>query len=68
MKIKRLTRIGFKRVYNKANKLPSCMKRKFVQCKRCKKMAAYDYVPFSLSSPIITTPCGHSFRYDYKEF
>jgi hypothetical protein len=65
-----LTDIGFKRVYNKKNKLLSGHERAFVKCRRrkCNTRAAYDFVPFSLSSPILTTPCGHSLREDYKPF
>jgi hypothetical protein len=66
--IKTLTRIGFKRVYNKRHPLPRGNDRKFVECRKCKRKAAYDFVPFSLSSPVITTPCGHSFRENFKEF
>jgi hypothetical protein len=68
MKKKKLTEIGFKRIYNKENQLISGYRRAFVKCKRCKTMAAYDYVPYSLYNPIMTTPCGHSFRDYYKSF
>lgn len=34
-------------------------RRTFKQCRKCKRVAYYDYVPFSLSNPITTMPCGH---------
>lgn len=34
-------------------------KRSYVKCKTCGRVAYRDYVPFSLSNPIITQPCGH---------
>lgn len=33
--------------------------RQWVRCKRCGRVAYRDYVPFSLSNPILTMPCGH---------
>lgn len=36
-------------------------KRAWVQCKECAKVMYYDYVPYALSNPIMTTSCGHSF-------
>ncbi len=34
-------------------------KRAFVKCRDCGKPAYYDYLPYSLSNPIMTMPCGH---------
>lgn len=34
-------------------------KRQYVRCKECKNVAYYDYIPFSLSNPVMTQPCGH---------
>lgn len=42
-------------------------RRSYVRCRRCGKRSYYDYVPYSLSNPIFTTPCGHDFRTDYEE-
>lgn len=33
--------------------------RQWVACKTCGRVAHYDYVPYSLSNPIMTMPCGH---------
>ena len=33
--------------------------RQWVRCKTCKRIAYYDYVPYSLSTPIHVMPCGH---------
>jgi hypothetical protein len=66
MKTKSLTRIGFKRKYNKENPLPKGYKRQFYECRKCKNKAAYDFVPYSLSNPILTSPCDHWFKENYK--
>jgi hypothetical protein len=63
---KKYTIIGFKRMINKKFKLLRGYERQFVMCKRCGKKAYYDYVPYSLSNPIMTTPCHHFFKQDYK--
>jgi len=34
-------------------------KRQWVKCKECAKVTYYDYVPYSLSNPIMILPCGH---------
>ncbi len=34
-------------------------KRQWVRCRTCGCVAHYDYVPYSLSAPIMTMPCGH---------
>jgi hypothetical protein len=34
-------------------------KRKHVRCIECKQRFHYDYIPYSLSTPIIVLPCGH---------
>ena len=34
-------------------------KRQWVRCNQCRRVAYYDYVPYSLSNPIMTLPCGH---------
>lgn len=34
-------------------------KRAWYRCKRCSKVYWRDYVPYSLSNPIIYLPCGH---------
>lgn len=67
-KEKKLTDIGFKRYINKKYPLTWKYHRAFVKCKKCKTQSWYDYVPFSLSNPIMTTTCGHSFKDDYIDF
>lgn len=64
---KTLTDIGFKRVINKKTVLRKGYKRQFVKCSICKQKAFYDYVPYSLSNPVRSTPCSHWFS-EYKEF
>lgn len=39
--------------------VPRGMNRQWVKCKTCGRVAYYDYVPYSLSNPIMTMPCGH---------
>ena len=34
-------------------------KRQWLRCRQCFRMQFYDYVPYSLSNPIMTTICGH---------
>lgn len=34
-------------------------KRQWRQCRACKCVAYYDYVPYSLSNPIMCMPCPH---------
>lgn len=48
----------------KIPKLKSGYERKWMQCKECKRVYYYDYIPYSLSAPIMTTNCGHSIGYD----
>lgn len=62
------TDIGFKRVVNRDNPLQKGYERAFVKCKRCKNRAFYDFIPFSLSNPIMFVYCGHDFGSDYKPF
>jgi hypothetical protein len=33
--------------------------RQWVKCRKCGRVAHYDYVPYSLSNPIMTMPCSH---------
>ena len=63
-----MTDIGFKRFINKHNPLTGRTERKFVKCKRCKAKSYYDYIPYSLSNPLMVPDCGHSFYDYYKEF
>ena len=41
--------------------VPKGMKRQWVRCKdkKCKRVFYYDYVPYGISNPIMTMPCGH---------
>jgi hypothetical protein len=64
----KLTDVGFKRVINKKNPLSKGRERAFVKCRKCKTQSYYDFVPYSLSNPIMTTPCGHSYYQYYKSF
>ena len=34
-------------------------KRQWIACKQCGRVSYYDYVPYSLSNPVMTLPCGH---------
>lgn len=34
-------------------------KRAYVRCKQCNETYWYDYVPYSLSNPIMCLPCCH---------
>lgn len=38
----------------------SGFQRQWTKCKTCGNIAFYDYVPFSLSNPVMVLPCGHS--------
>lgn len=40
--------------------------RKWLQCRECKKVYAYDYTPFGIGNPITWTPCGHSLGHRYN--
>lgn len=33
--------------------------RQWVRCKACRRVAYYDYLPYSLGTPSMTLPCGH---------
>lgn len=39
--------------------IPVGHERQWVKCKTCGNVAYYDFVPYTLSSPIMTLPCGH---------
>ncbi len=34
--------------------------RQWVECKRCKQVSYYDFVPYSIGNPIKILPCGHN--------
>lgn len=34
-------------------------KRQWIRCKRCGRVQYYDFVPYSLSSPVTVSACGH---------
>jgi hypothetical protein len=34
-------------------------KRQWLRCRKCGRIQYYDYLPGSLSNPIMTTACGH---------
>lgn len=68
MEISEMTDIGFKRKVNQLYKKSDGYEREFVKCKKCGERAYYDFVPYSLSNPIQTTPCGHDIKYHYTSF
>lgn len=39
-------------------------KRQWVKCNKCGKPAYYDFTPYSLSTPLMTMPCGHGLGID----
>lgn len=39
--------------------IPKGHKRQWLKCRTCATVAYYDYVPYSLSNPIMWMPCGH---------
>lgn len=47
--------------------VPSGMERQWVRCRECKRRAYYDYIPYSLSNPIMTLPCGHGAALRFSE-
>ncbi len=54
----------------KHHKIPAIAKgckRQWVKCKECGKVYWYDYVPFSLSQPIMEMPCGHGLGQDFRD-
>lgn len=59
---------GFKISVNRRLPVKNGYNRAFSKCNKCGNRVYYDYVPYSLSNPIITTPCGHDFKYHYKSF
>jgi len=68
IKSKDLTRTGFKRIINRKYKLAKGYARVFEECKKCKAKAFRDYVPYSLSNPILTSVCEHRYYETYKSF
>lgn len=42
-------------------------KRQWVRCKKCGRIAYYDYVPYSLSNPVMIMPCGHTPAMRFRE-
>jgi hypothetical protein len=42
------------------------MHRQWVQCKECNVIQYYDYLPYSLQSPIMVPLCGHDFEEDME--
>lgn len=39
--------------------LPKGYERRWLKCRTCANVAYYDFVPYSFSNPIRTSPCGH---------
>ena len=40
-------------------KLVGTYQRQWLKCRTCGRVMYYDYLPYSLSTPIMTTSCGH---------
>lgn len=57
----------YKKLVNRTVTLSKGNCRAFVRCVVCGKKSFYDYIPFSLSTPVVTTPCRHSIEH-YKSF
>lgn len=64
----KLTDIGFKRVMNKNFPVKRKMLRSFMKCNKCKEKTYYDYVPYSLSNPLMVPNCDHNYYNHYKVF
>lgn len=47
--------------------VPKAHQREWRICKRCGHVAYADFLPMSLAVPIVTTPCGHDWKRDYRE-
>ncbi len=67
-KTKKESRKQFMQRVNDSKKLLPGYNRAFVQCKECKAMAYYDYIPKSLSNPVMVTHCAHFFKDSYEHF
>jgi hypothetical protein len=52
----------------KEPKLVQGMKRQWVRCKECSNVAFYDYLPYSLSNPVMTAPCGHGLGQRFHDY
>lgn len=59
---------GFKISVNRRFKIKKGYSRAFCKCSSCGNRAYYDYIPYSLQNPIMTTGCGHDFKNYYKAF
>lgn len=57
-----ITRLGKHRL---KKPLKGC-KRQWVCCKHCSWVGYYDYVPYSLSNPIMTLGCSHLWEHSAK--
>lgn len=47
--------------------IPTGKKRAWMRCNECRKVCYYDYEPHSLSTPIMTLPCGHGMSASWSE-
>jgi DNA-directed RNA polymerase subunit N (RpoN/RPB10) len=41
--------------------------RQWVRCRTCRRLAYYDYQPYSLSNPVRTLPCGHGLTQRFSD-
>jgi hypothetical protein len=44
--------------------VPEGYERNYIQCNKCGRVYYYNFVPYSLSTPICTLNCGHDFKHD----
>jgi hypothetical protein len=49
-------------------KLDPGKKRQWVRCNKCRRVAYFDYTPYSLSNPIMTLPCGCLITGRFRDF
>lgn len=42
-------------------------RRQWVRCRECQRVAFYDYIPYSLSNPVMTLPCGHGLTIPFRD-
>ena len=56
-----------KTLVDKQDPVRDGMKRQWTRCKECGNVAYYDFVPYSLSNPIRTLPCGHGLTIRFDE-
>ena len=48
-------------------KLLAGYKRQWKRCKKCGRVQYRDYIPYSMSNPILVAACNHDYREDLEE-